>query len=72
MIVHSCWLIIYFKKELEFTSIKKKKKKKSQTSFKVGMNKMPVQPIHDVMSTGHAISGARLLTPLGVDTIVTK
>ena len=36
------------------------------------MNEMPVQPIHDDMFTGHAISGARLLTPLRMDTIVTK
>ena len=36
------------------------------------MNEMPVQPTHDDMATGHAINGAGLLTPLGVDTIVTK
>ena len=36
------------------------------------MNEMPVRPIHDDMSIGHAINGARLLTPLKVDTIVTK
>ena len=34
------------------------------------MNEMPVRPIHDDMATGHAISGAGLLIPLGVDTIV--
>ena len=36
------------------------------------MNEMPVQPTQDDMSTGHAISGTRLLIPLEVDTIVTK
>ena len=50
----------------------KKKKKECRSSFKVGVNEMPVRPIHDDMATGHAISGAGLLTPLGVDTIVTK
>ena len=34
------------------------------------MNKMSVRPTHDDMATGHTISGAGLLTPLGVDTIV--
>ena len=33
------------------------------------MNKMSVRPTHDVMPTGHAISGAGLLTPLGVSII---
>ena len=51
---------------------KERKKEECQTSFKVDVNKMPVQPIHDVMSTGHAINGTRLLIPLEVDTIVTK
>ena len=36
------------------------------------MNEMPIRPTHDDMSIGHAISGVRLLNPLGVDTIVTK
>ena len=39
--------------------------------FKVGVNEMPVQPTHDVISRGHVISGAGLLTPLGIDTIIT-
>ena len=53
--------------------VKKKKKKKNVNSlFKVGVNEMPVRPTHDDMATWHAISGVGLLTPLGVDTIVTK
>ena len=35
------------------------------------MNEMPVRPTYDVMSIGHVISGARLLTPLRVNIIVT-
>ncbi len=33
------------------------------------MIEMPVRPTLDIMSTGHNISGAGLLTPLGVGTI---
>ena len=51
---------------------KKKKKKKRRSSFKVGVNEMPIQFTHDDMATGHAISGARLLTPLEMNTIVIK
>ena len=40
--------------------------------FKVGVNKISVRPTRDDMATCHAISGAGLLTPLGVDTLVTK
>ena len=36
------------------------------------MNEMSVQPTHGGMATGHANSGVGLLTPLRVDTIVTK
>ena len=36
------------------------------------MNEMFVQPTHGVMPTGHDISGVGLLTPLGMDTIVTN
>ena len=36
------------------------------------MNEMPIRSIHDDMSTRHANSGAGLLIPHGVDTIVTK
>ena len=36
------------------------------------MNEMPVQPTHGDMATSHANSGVGLLTPLKVDTIVTK
>ena len=43
-----------------------------QSSFKVSMNEMPIQPTHDVMFTRYAISGGGLLIPLGVDTIVTR
>ena len=43
-----------------------------QSSFKVCVNEMSVQPTHDVMSTGHAINGVGLLIPLKVDTIVAK
>ena len=35
------------------------------------MIEMPVRPTLDIMSTGHNISGAGLLTPLGVGTIET-
>ena len=34
------------------------------------MNKMSIRPNHDDLATGHTISGAGLLTPLGVDLIV--
>ena len=51
---------------------KYKEEEERQTFFKVGMNKMPIQPTHDVMSIEHAINGAGLLIPLGVDTIITK
>ena len=47
-------------------------KEERRSPFEVGVNGMPVQPTHDDMATGHVISGARLLSPLGVDTIVTK
>ena len=36
------------------------------------MNEMSVRPTHGGMATGHANSGVGLLTPLRVDTIVTK
>ena len=49
-----------------------KKKKNADPLFKVGMNEMPVRPTHGDMSTGHAISGAGLLTLLRVGTIVAK
>ena len=57
-----------------YQSKKKKKKKKKNTEpfFKVGVNEMPVRPTHGDMSTGHANSGAGLLTLLRVGTIVTK
>ena len=48
-----------------------KKRKNADPFLKVSVNKMSVRPTHDDMATGHAISGARLLTPLGVNTIVT-
>ena len=38
----------------------------------INVIEMPVQPTLDIMSIGHNINGARLLTPLGVGTIVTK
>ena len=38
----------------------------------INMNEMPVRLILGIMSTGHNISGARLLTPLGVGTIETR
>ena len=47
-------------------------KKNAEPFFKVGMNEMPVRPTHGDMSTGHANSGAGLLTLLRVGTIVTK
>ena len=50
----------------------KAKKEERRTFFKVGVNKMLARPTHDVMPIGHAISGAGLLTPLGVDTIVIR
>ena len=50
----------------------KQEEEECQSSFKVGMNEMPVRPIHNGMSIGHAPSGAGLPTPLGVYTIVTK
>ena len=49
----------------------KKKKKNIDPLLKVDVNEMPVRPTHDDMATGHTISGVGLLTPLGVDTIVT-
>ena len=36
------------------------------------MIEMPVRPTLGYMSTGHSISGAGLLTPLGVGTIETR
>ena len=48
------------------------KKKNAEPFFKVGVNEMPVRPIHGDMSIGHANSGAGLLTLLRVGTIVTK
>ena len=53
------------------TNIEKKKKKNVDPLFKVGVNEMPVRSTHDDMAIGHAIIGVGLLTPLGVDTIVT-
>ena len=43
-----------------------------RSSFKGGVNEMPIGPTHDDMCIGHAMSGVGLLIPLGVDTIVTK
>ena len=36
---------------------------------RISMIEMPVRPTLDIMSTGHSISGAGLLTPLGVGTM---
>ena len=52
--------------------LEEEEEKERRTFFKVGMNKMLVRPTHDVMFTGHAISGAGLLILLEVDTIITK
>ena len=49
-----------------------KEQEKHQSSFKVGVNEMLLRSIHNDMSTGHAITGAGLLIPLEVNTIVTK
>ena len=46
------------------------KKKNADPFFKVGVNRMPIRPTRDDMSTGYAISGARLLTLLKVDTMI--
>ena len=46
--------------------------KECQSFLKVGVNEMPVRPIHNDMSTGHTINDAGLLTPLGINTTVTK
>ena len=48
------------------------KKKNADPLFKVGVNEMPIRSTHDDMATRHAINGAGLLIPLGVNTIVTK
>ena len=48
------------------------KKKNADLLFEVSMNKMSIRSTHGVMPSGHDISGVGLLTPLEVDTIVTK
>ena len=40
------------------------------SSIEVDVNKMSVRPDHNTIPLGHDISGARLLTPLRMDTIV--
>ena len=49
--------------------LKERKKEECRSFFKVGVNEMPIRPTHDDMSIGHAISGARLLTPYRVDKV---
>ena len=39
------------------------------TLDRISVIEMPVRPTLDIMSSGHNISGAGLLTPLGVGTI---
>ena len=47
-----------------------KRREKTTTPNMISMIDMPVR--HDIMSSGHNISGARLLTPLGVGIITTR
>ena len=49
-----------------------KKKKNADLLFEVGVKKMLVQSTHDVMPSRYNISGARLLTPLKVNTTVPR
>ena len=48
------------------------RKKKNADLFEVSGNEMSVRPTHGGMATGHVNNGVGLLTPLRVDTIVTK
>ena len=43
-----------------------------KSSFKVDVNEMPVQSIHDDISKEHAINGGGLLTLFEMNTIVIK
>ena len=45
-------------------------KEECQSSFKVGVNKMPVRPIHADVSRTHVTSAPGLLTSLRVDSMV--
>ena len=47
-----------------------REREERQSFFKVGVNEMPVRPIHDVMFIGHATSAKGLLTSLRMDTMV--
>ena len=47
-----------------------RKKEEHRSTFKIDMNGMPIQPIHDFMSIEYAINGIGLLIPLKVDTMV--
>ena len=38
----------------------------------ISVIEMPVRPTFGILSTGHYIGGAGLLTPLGLGTIVTR
>ena len=50
--------------------VHRERKNNADPLFEVGVNEMSVRPTHDDMATGHTISGAGLLTPLRVDTMV--
>ena len=63
---------IYIRVLNKWSTCIRQEEEERRSFFKVGVNKMSVRPTHDDMATGHAISGAGLLTPLGVDTIVIK
>ena len=38
----------------------------------ISVIEMPVRPTLGIMTTGHDVGGARLLTPIGVGTIITS
>ena len=53
-------------------TITKKEEEEHQSSVEVGMNKMSVPHDCNIISLGYDISGAKLLTPLTMDIIVTR
>ena len=48
-----------------------REREETLTPGRISMIEMPVRPTLDIMSTGHNISDAGLLTPLAVGTIET-
>ena len=46
------------------------KKNNVDPLFEIDMNEILVQPTHNVMSTGHAMSGKGLLTLFKVNTMI--